>query len=69
RFHGIIGGINRSDFNSIQIPLPSTLTEQKKIAKVLSAVDSTIQTTHEIAKEANYLKEGLLQLFLSRKLQ
>jgi len=68
RFHGIIGGINRSDFKSIQIPLPSTLVEQRKIVEVLSVVDSTSLKTRKIAKETTQLKEGLLQLFLSGQL-
>ncbi len=68
RFHGIIGGINRTDFKTIQIPLPS-LEEQKRIVKILSTVESNIRTSSRILKEQYLLKKGLMQHLLLGKLR
>ncbi len=68
RFHGIVGGINRADFRTIQIPLPP-LTEQKLIVKILSAIDTRIFTSQRIVEETTRLKQGLLQQLLAGKIR
>ncbi|MFX1283772.1 MAG: N-6 DNA methylase [Promethearchaeota archaeon] len=68
RFHGVVGGINRTDFNTIQIPLPS-IAEQKEIVEILSAIDARIAATQEYMDKIIRLKKGLMQQLLSRKFQ
>ncbi|UCG03305.1 MAG: N-6 DNA methylase, partial [Candidatus Heimdallarchaeota archaeon] len=68
RFHGVVGGINRSDFNTIQVPLPS-ISEQRDIVKILSAVDAKIASTQQILDETTLLRKGIMQRLLSEKLR
>ncbi|MHA2225495.1 MAG: N-6 DNA methylase [Candidatus Hodarchaeales archaeon] len=68
RFHGVIGGINRSDVRTIQIPLPP-LSEQKEIVKILSTVDLKIITSQEVIKKTTLLKKGILQQLLTGKIR
>jgi type I restriction enzyme M protein len=68
RFHGVVGGINRSDFRTIQIALPP-ITEQKAIVKILSMVDIQIFTTETIAEKSKKLRKGLLQQLLTGKIR
>ncbi len=64
----MIGGINRADFRTIQIPLPP-LSEQKEIVKILSTVDLKIKTSQEVIKKTRTLKKGLLHELLSGKIR
>ncbi|MFW9905559.1 MAG: N-6 DNA methylase [Candidatus Thorarchaeota archaeon] len=64
RFHGVVGGINRSDFNTIQVPLPP-IQEQMNIMGILSAVEAKIATTQQILNETIQLRKGLIQQLLS----
>ncbi len=68
RFHGVVGGINRSDFKTIQVPLPP-ISEQRDIVEILSSVDARITTTQQILDETTRLKKGLMQQLLSGKLR
>ena len=68
RFHGIVGGINRADFKTIQIPLPP-LNEQKSIVKILAAIDNRIFNSQRIVEETTRLKQGLLQQLLAGKMR
>lgn len=68
RFHGVVGGINRSDFNTIKIPIPP-LSEQKGIVEMLSAVDDRIKSNQRILEETFRLKKGLMQKLLTGKIR
>ena len=68
RFHGVVGGINRSDFKTIQVPLPP-ISEQRAIVKILSSVDARITTSKQIIDETTRLRKGLMQQLLSGKLR
>lgn len=68
RFHGVVGGINRSDFNTIQIFLPP-LSEQKDIVNILSAIDTKLITTQKIIEKTTYLKQVFLQQILTAKIR
>ncbi len=68
RFHGIVGGVNRSDLRTIQIILPP-IAEQKRIVKILSMVDVQIFTTERVADKTKKLKKGLMQQLLSGKIR
>jgi type I restriction enzyme S subunit len=65
RFHGIIGGILRSDLEKILIPLPP-IQEQKKIAELLSFVDLAVAKTREVIAKTERLKKGLMQELLTK---
>lgn len=57
---------SRSSVETLFIPLPSTLKEQKAIAHVLSTVDEAIQKTNEIIAKTERLKKGLMQELLTK---
>ncbi|MGC9086195.1 MAG: restriction endonuclease subunit S [Thermoproteota archaeon] len=65
RFHGLIGGIIRDDLETILIPIPSLL-EQQKITEILSTVDEAIQKTNEIIAKTERLKKGLMHELLTK---
>lgn len=65
RFHGLIGGIIRDDLETVLIPLPPIL-EQQKITEVLSGVDLAIANTDEVIAKTERLKKGLMQQLLTR---
>src|SRR5690606_16499766 len=56
------GGIVKS----IQVPVP-TLTEQKKIAQILSAWDKAINTTEQLLANSQQQKKALMQQLLTGK--
>jgi len=66
RFHGVVGGINRTDFKTIQVPLPP-ISEQREIVELLSVVDARITITQQISDEITRLKRGLVQLLMTGK--
>ncbi|UCE14724.1 MAG: restriction endonuclease subunit S, partial [Candidatus Heimdallarchaeota archaeon] len=68
RFHGIVGGINRSDFQTIRIPLPP-ISIQKEIVRILSEVDQSIDITQRIYEETTRLRKGLMEHLLSGRLR
>jgi len=57
--------INATEYASLKIPYPP-LSEQRRIANILSTVDEQIQQTDEIIKQAKELKKGLMQDLLHR---
>lgn len=63
RYHGVIGGINRSDFQTIRIPLPP-ISDQKEIVRILSEVDQSITITQRIFEQTTRLKKGLMEQLL-----
>jgi len=59
--HGLTRfGLNVSTFEKVIIPVPP-LSEQRKIAEILSTVDADIQKTDAIIKETQQLKKGLME--------
>jgi hypothetical protein len=68
RFHGVVGGINRSDLRTIQILLPP-IAEQKRIVKILAMVDVQIYTTEKVAEKTKKLKKGLIQQLLTGQIR
>ena len=59
--------INTSQIAKLKIPLPSTLTEQQRIAKALSDVDALISTTEKLIKKKKNIKQGAMQNLLTGK--
>jgi type I restriction enzyme S subunit len=66
RVHGsTMKHFRRGELKTTLISLPS-LSEQQKIAEVLSTVDEAIQKTNEIIVKTERLKKGLMQELLTR---
>lgn len=59
------GGVNATLLSNIKIPLPP-LSEQKKIAEVLSTVDEAIEKKKSIIEKTKELKKGLMRELLTR---
>lgn len=59
------GGVNATLLSNIKIPLPP-LSEQKKIAEVLSTVDEAVEKKKSIIEKIKELKKGLMQELLTR---
>ena len=57
--------VRKNDIDNFQIPLPP-LTEQQKIAEVLSTVDEAIQKVDEAIAKTERLKKGLMQELLTK---
>jgi type I restriction enzyme S subunit len=51
---------------SLNVPLPSSIEEQQKIAEILSTVDKAIQKTNEVIAKTERLKKGLKQELLTK---
>jgi type I restriction enzyme S subunit len=51
---------------SLNVPLPSSIEEQQKIAEILSIVDEAIQKTNEIIAKTERLKKGFMQELLTK---
>ena len=50
------------------IQFPESLSEQRKIAAILSSVDDAIEKTQKIIDQAQLVKRGLMQILLTRGL-
>ncbi len=57
--------ITQQSLLRVHIPLPP-ITEQQKIAEILSTVDEAIQKTNEIIEKTKRLKKGLMQELLTK---
>ncbi len=57
--------INANNIKSLVVPLPA-ISEQKKIASILSSVDEAIEKTEAIIKQTEKVKKGLMQQLLSK---
>ncbi|RAK10296.1 type I restriction enzyme S subunit [Halanaerobium saccharolyticum] len=70
RLEALAGGstfleISRTNVRSVNIPVPP-LSEQKRIASILSSVDKSIEKTDEVIEETKELKKGLMQELLTK---
>lgn len=66
----IVGGtrskLNQSALRSIVLELPQNITEQTKIAEILSTVDRAIEQTEALIAKQQRIKTGLMQDLLTR---
>jgi len=60
--------LNNSDVNNLRIPLPP-LSEQKKIAEILSAWDRAIELVGRLIDAKQRLKKGLMQQLLTGRMR
>jgi len=65
RFHGLIGGIMRSDLETVLVPIPS-IVEQRAVVGVLGVVDSAIELVDRVIWKTERLKKGLMQMLLTK---
>ena len=69
----IIGGtrakLNKSDLISIEINIPKLISEQTRIATILSDMDSEIEGLEKKLTKAKELKQGLMQQLLTGKIR
>ena len=63
-FHGIIGGITKSEIEEIHIPIPP-LEEQKKIVEILNTVDFIIADTTNLIEKLRVIREKTLNLLIT----
>jgi type I restriction enzyme S subunit len=57
--------VDKSVFEALRLPFPP-LSEQQKIAEVLSTVDEAIQKTSQVIAKTGRLKKGLMQELLTK---
>ena len=62
------GGVNASSLSSIKIPLPP-LSEQIKIAEILTSVDEEIENEMAHKERLEGIKKGLMQVLLTGKIR
>nr|WP_243159019.1 restriction endonuclease subunit S [Clostridium perfringens] len=62
---GARNGLNLGLLRNIKIPLPF-LSEQEKIASILSMVDEQIENTEKLIRKNKELKKGLMQQLLTK---
>ena len=58
-------GLSKTNLKKMKIPIP-LLSEQQKIASILSGVDALIESTQQTIKKTEQLKKGLMQDLLTR---
>lgn len=58
--------INIGPFSNIQLYLPESKSEQRKIAEILTAVDDAIEQTEALIHKYQRIKQGLMQDLLTR---
>ena len=62
-------GLNLDILKKFQICIPNNISEQQKIASILSGVDAYIQKNHEYKKKMELLKKGLMQKLLTGQIR
>lgn len=60
-----INGITRNDLLDFEIKLPTSKTEQKRIAEILSTADEAIEQTAKLIDKYTRIKRGLMQDLLT----
>jgi len=64
----VVPYLNKDNCNSIPIPVPS-ISEQKKIASILSVIDEKIEKEKQGKEQLEKLKKGLMQDLLTGKVR
>lgn len=58
--------ISKADLKNLLLLIPTSLTEQRKIAEILETVDNAIERTDTIIEKYKRIKQGLMQDLLTR---
>jgi len=61
-----IKGITKPELRSIVVAIPDSISEQQKIASILSKIDNTLEKTNQLIQKTELLKKGLLQKLLTK---
>ena len=61
--------INQEALKRLSLPLPSTIDEQKAIAKILSDIDSEIEALKQKREKYKAIKQGMMQQLLTGKIR
>ena len=64
----VMGGLNTGIIKNLLIKTPP-ISEQQKIASILSRVDALIESTQKIIEKTERLKKGLMQKLLTRGIE
>lgn len=62
-----INQITKKDFENLVIPIPSDIREQRRIAEVLTDVDSLIESLEKLIAKKKAIKRGAMQELLTGK--
>jgi type I restriction enzyme S subunit len=58
--------INKTDFSSFSFNIPASLSEQRKIARILSTVDAVIEKTEAAIAKYKAIKSGMMRDLFTR---
>ena len=61
-----VKGISTKDLLKIEVPFPKCLDSQKSISKILSSVDSLVETTQNLIDKYTAVKQGIMADLFSR---
>ena len=64
---GVVSRLYNDIFNSTKVPLPPTMEEQRKIAKVLGNIDNTINALEKLIEKKKNIKQAAMQQLLTPK--
>lgn len=59
--------INKEDFSNLEVTIPSSLSEQRRIASILSSADKVIDSTQKLIAKYKSIKQGMMEDLLKPK--
>ena len=59
--------INKEDFSNLEVTIPSALSEQRRIASILSSADKVIDSTQKLIAKYKSIKQGMMEDLLKPK--
>ena len=59
--------INKEDFSNLEVTIPSSLSEQRRIASILLSADKVIDSTKKLIAKYKSIKQGMMEDLLKPK--
>lgn len=59
--------INKEDFSNLEVTIPSSFSEQRRIASILSSADKVIDSTQKLIAKYKQIKQGMMEDLLKPK--
>lgn len=59
--------INKEDFSNLEVTIPSSLSEQRRIASILLSADKVIDSTQKLVAKYKSIKQGMMEDLLKPK--
>lgn len=59
--------INKEDFSNLEVTIPSSLSEQRRIASILLSADKVIDSTQKLIAKYKSIKQGMMEDLLKPK--